>query len=84
MADRSTIHFCEARSISISRAVAAALRICGHMRGVVWLPKVPISKGVSAVSPITRRMEETGACSSSAAAWVSDVRAFCPTSTLPV
>ncbi len=84
MAARSTIHFCEARSISISRAAAAALRICGHMCGVVWLPTVPISKGVSAVSPITMRMEATGARSSSATAWVSEVRAFCPTSTLPV
>ncbi len=41
MEARSTIHFCDARSMSISRAAADALRICGHMRGVVWLPKVP-------------------------------------------
>ena len=83
-AARSTLHFCAARSSSISRAAAAALRICGHMRGVVWLPNVPMSKGVSAVSPMTIRIEATGACSSSATACVSEVRAFWPTSTLPV
>src|SRR5450432_633629 len=32
---RSTLHFRAARSISISRAAAAALRICGHILGVV-------------------------------------------------
>ncbi len=84
MEARSTIHFCDARSTSDSRAAAAARRICGHMRGVVWLPKVPWSNGVRSVSPITMRICAAGACSSSATACVSEVRAFCPTSTLPV
>jgi hypothetical protein len=40
---RSTLHFRAARSIRISRAVAAALRICGQTVGVVRLPTVPMS-----------------------------------------
>ena len=54
------------------------------MTGVVRLPNVPMSKGVRSVSPITSVMDEAGAWSSSATAWVSEVRISCPTSTLPV
>ena len=40
---RSTFHCDAARSISASRAAAAALRSCGAMVGVVRLPNVPMS-----------------------------------------
>ena len=51
---RSTFHDSAARSISASRAAAATLRSCANMSGVVRLPKVPASYGVSSVSAITR------------------------------
>ena len=54
------------------------------MVGVVRLPKVPMSNGVRSVSAITMWIEATGQCSSSATAWVSEVRMFWPTSALPV
>ena len=54
------------------------------MSGVVRLPKVPMSNGVSCVSAITIWIEPGATCSSSATAWVSDVRMFWPTSALPV
>ncbi len=66
------------------RAAAAARRICGTICGVVMLPKVPMSNGVRSVSPITISTADIGAPNSSATACVSDVREFCPTSTLPV
>src|SRR5674476_1199433 len=40
---RSTLHFRAARSSSISRAAAAARRICGHMRGEKWTRTIPAS-----------------------------------------
>ena len=52
--------------------------------GVVRLPKVPMSKGVSWVSPITNSIFSSGTFNSSATACVNEVRTFCPTSTLPV
>src|SRR6266446_5839332 len=52
--------------------------------GVVRLPKVPASKGVSAVSAVTMRTLSNGTRSSSAMVCASAVRMFCPISALPV
>ena len=52
--------------------------------GVVRLPKVPMSKGVSSVSAMTMRTDANGTRSSSATDCVRDVRAFWPTSAFPV
>ena len=73
-----------ARSMSASRAAAAARRSRSPIAFVLWLPNVPASGGTSAVSAITTRMLLTGACNSSATACVSEVRMFCPISTFPV
>ncbi len=54
------------------------------MLGVVWLPNVPMSKGVRAVSAMIRVTDSIGTRSSSATACESDVRTFWPSSTLPV
>ena len=54
------------------------------MVGVVRLPNVPISKGVSCVSPMTIWILSTPTNNSSATAWLNDVLMFCPTSTFPV
>ena len=81
---RSTFHSAAARSSSASRAAAATLRSWAAMIGVVRLPKVPMSKGVRSVSPMTRRIPPSGARSSSATTCVSSVRMFWPNSTLPV
>ena len=70
--------------MSASRAAAAARRSRRDMSGVVRLPNVPMSYGVNCVSAMTIRMESIGTRSSSATAWVSEVRMFCPTSALPV
>ena len=51
---RSACQRSAARSRISSRAAAATFRSCGAMVGVVRLPNVPMSKGVRAVSPITR------------------------------
>jgi len=53
------------------------------MVGVVRLPKVPASKGVRAVSPMTMRTLSNGTRSSSATVCASEVRMFWPISTLP-
>ncbi len=50
---RSMFHCAAASPISVSRAAAATLRSCRFIVGVVRLPNVPISNGVSCVSPIT-------------------------------
>ena len=83
-APRSTPQSCAARSTSASRAACATLRNCAPMTGVVRLPKVPMSKGVSAVSAMTIVMAETATRSSSATACASEVRMFWPISVLPV
>ena len=57
---------------------------CGAMRGVVSDPNVPMSNGVRSVSPITIVTDVSGTRSSSATVCESDVRMFCPISTLPV
>ena len=54
------------------------------MCGVERLPNVPASYGVSSVSPMTSRIDPTGARSSSVTCWVSDVRIPWPNSTLSV
>jgi hypothetical protein len=81
---RSTCHCAAAKTISVSRAAAATLRNCKFISGVVRLPNVPRSYGVSVVSPITIRIALAGTRNSSATVWLRDVRMFCPTSTLPV
>jgi hypothetical protein len=81
---RSAWAFSAAKSSSSSRAAAATRRSCGAIRGVVPLPKVPASNGTRSVSAITSRTASTGERSSSATTWLSDVRMFCPISTLPV
>ena len=83
-AARSVFQRSAARSSSCSRAVAAAARSCGPIVGVVRLPNVPASQGVRSVSPITMRTDSSGTRSSSATCCASDVRMFCPISTLPV
>ena len=55
-----------ARSISISRAVAAAFARTGAMRGVVIDPNVPMSNGVLSVSAMTSVIDAIGTRSSSA------------------
>ena len=52
--------------------------------GVVKLPTVPMSNGVTSVSPITIVTLESGADNSSAIDCASEVLMFCPISTLPV
>jgi hypothetical protein len=70
--------------VSSSRAAAATLRSCAAMMGVVRLPKVPMSNGVTAVSAMTIVIDPMGTRSSSATTCESDVRMFWPTSALPV
>ena len=82
--ERSALKYSAAISSNTPRAAAAAVCRRGAICGVVMLPKVPMSKGTRSVSAITILMEETGARSSSATAWVKEVRMFCPTSVLPV
>src|ERR1051326_3008158 len=77
-------HSAAACARSSSRAAAAARRSCGDMYGVERLPKVPISNGVTAVSPMTIRTLASGTRSSSATDCARVVRVFWPTSTLPV
>jgi hypothetical protein len=80
----STAHAAAASSTRAWRAAAAARRTSGAMNGVVRLPKVPMSKGVRAVSAMSMVTLAGATRSSSATAWVSDVRMFCPSSALPV
>ena len=54
---RSTFHCSAASPMSSSRADAPARRSCVAICGVVRLPKVPASNGVSSVSPITSRID---------------------------
>ena len=82
--ERSSCHFRAAISSSSSRALAAIFRNWLPICGVLRLPKVPMSNGVSAVSPITIVIEFKGARSSSATCCAKDVRMFCPISTFPV
>ena len=70
--------------MTLARATAAARRSWGMICGVVKLPTVPMSNGVTSVSPITIVTLANGAESSSAIDWASDVRMFWPISTLPV
>ena len=69
-------HCSAARATSSWRAADATRRSWAFMMGVVRLPRVPMSKGVRAVSPITSVTTPGPTCSSSATAWVSDVRMF--------
>ena len=52
--DRSVFQVSAARSINASRAAAAVRRRRRDMSGVVRLPNVPMSNGVSCVSAMTR------------------------------
>ena len=82
--ERSTFHCAAARSISISRAAAAARASCGAIRGVDCDPNVPWSYGTRSVSAITSDTRSSGTRNSSAIACASDVRMFWPISVLPV
>src|SRR6266851_4056910 len=80
----ATFHSFAATPISKSRAAAATRRNCGVIVGVVRLPKVPGSNGVSAVSAVTIRTLSKGTRNSSAIVCARDVRIFWPISTFPV
>ena len=70
--------------MSRSRAAAAPWRTAGTVRGVLPLPAVMPSSGTRLVSAITNWIWLNGTRNSSAAAWLSSVRAPWPPSTLPV
>ena len=76
MPARGVFHRAAARSTRTARAAAATFRSWRFIVGVVRLPNVPMSNGVFAVSAMTTVMVATGVFSSSATAWVSDVRMF--------
>jgi hypothetical protein len=75
-AERSTLHNAAARSINISRAVAAARASTGAIRGVESDPNVPWSNGTRSVSAMTSDTLASGTRSSSAIACASDVLMF--------
>ena len=83
-AARSTFHARAAWSISISRAVAAALRQLRRHPRRRQRSERALSNGVRSVSAITIVMDASGTRSSSATVCASDVRMFWPISTLPV
>ncbi len=80
----ATFHSLAATPTRRSRAAAATRRNCGVIVGVVRLPNVPASNGVSAVSAVTIRTLSNGTRSSSAMVCAKAVRMFCPISALPV